>query len=179
MIKNSLNNEKSKAGILLFNELTRYVTRDRPQVIIELDIGMGELSKVVLNRMHPHSSLNVFEEIYEKCEPLFSINDSRLSIGNIPAIKVPKIICCYGFIDCIISSASLISHTQETISEFINDCHSMLKKDGHMIQIFDANERKMLHLFCKLPRFSDHSKLEYYFPNSSTRSLGVLLFNAS
>lgn len=160
MITSRSKNNLLKAGIMIYDEITRFISNTQPQTIINYNLGIDNLPNEILERMHPSSTLYVVEGNVDKCKVLYKSADPRLIIANIHSIKDRKKICKDSSIDCIVSTAPIILQTNNALLGFIDDCFSMLKKDCYMIQIIDSQEKEFLPLFYN--KFQSHSSRIFF-----------------
>lgn len=145
----------SKIGKLLLSEIIKHVTDCNPQVIIEYNAGVGNISKEILANMHKESALISLERDISNCQTLCKIIDKRLQVRMLPPKEVNKLMYYEETIDCIISSTPFITESKNTIVDIIEDSYTMLKKGCYMMHVMDT--KAYLPLYQK------------YFPNSTAK----------
>lgn len=137
MISKALNYIKNIRTTGAIYESSRYVSRNitheinshKPQIVIELGAGSGNITERILSKLHPDSKLYCFEiepQFYEKLE---AISDSRFHLIKHSAADVTRYFE-FSSVDIIISGLplSLFDYTER--DQLLNDCYSLLKKGG-------------------------------------------------
>ncbi|WP_461151561.1 class I SAM-dependent methyltransferase [Spirosoma pulveris] len=122
--------ETSKKGNL---EVSRYVTDENPQVIVEFGAGHGNITRLLLSKMNKNSRLYAFEINREFCQLLTEINDDRLVVINDSAQYLKRY--CHHPIDCIVSSIPFSLISNPVIEEILCQSKDMLSENGIISQI--------------------------------------------
>ncbi len=137
MISKALNYIKNIRTTGAIYESSRYVSRNitheinshKPQVVIELGAGSGNITERILSKLHPDSVLYCFEiepQFYHKLE---GIKDSRFHLIKDSAADVNKYFELSS-VDIIISGLPLSLFDDTERDQLLNDCYSLLKKGG-------------------------------------------------
>ncbi|MEJ7692529.1 methyltransferase [Daejeonella sp.] len=137
MISKALNYIKNIRTTGAVYESSRFVSRNitheinnhKPQIVIELGAGSGNITERILSKLHPDSELYCFEiepQFYEKLE---NIKDSRFHLIKESAADVTKYFDAAS-VDIIISGLPLSLFDNSDRSQLLNDCYSLLKKGG-------------------------------------------------
>ena len=115
-------------------EITKYVADDRPQVIVEYGAGHGNITRQILERMHPESTLYAFEINPDFCKVLEAIGDPRLKVIQAPAEEVGTHLEGVQ-VDGIISSIPVTFLSDTDREAMLTQSHSLLKKGTYMMQV--------------------------------------------
>ncbi len=148
MISKALNYIKNIRTTGAIYESSRYVSRNitheinshKPQIVIELGAGSGNITERILSKLHPDSVLYCFEiepQFYEKLE---GIKDSRFHLIKDSAADVTKY---FGLssVDIIISGLPLSLFDDTDRDQLLNDCYILLKKGGVFRQFLYSLQR--------------------------------------
>lgn len=114
-------------------EISRYVRPDVPQVIVEFGAGHGNITRAILTKMHPESTLYAFELHADFCEVLTQIGDKRLHVINRSAEHLDQYVP--GKIDCIVSSIPFSLIPDEVLRTILTKSHAQLADTGIMSQV--------------------------------------------
>ncbi|MHB1178321.1 MAG: class I SAM-dependent methyltransferase [Daejeonella sp.] len=137
MIAKALNYIKNIRTTGAIYESSRYVSRNitleisshKPQIVIELGAGSGNITERILSKLHPDSVLYCFEiepQFYDKLE---GIRDTRFHLIKDSAADVTKYFELAS-VDIIISGLPLSLFDDRERDRLLNDCYSLLKKGG-------------------------------------------------
>lgn len=117
------------------NKISKFVSNNHIQTIIEYGAGHGNITRGILSKMHPHSRLYAFEINKKFCETLREIKDDRLIIINDSACEVDKHLVQSNSVDCIISSLPFTFITNEDKKKILTKSHYLLKKEHYITQV--------------------------------------------
>lgn len=96
----------SESSRFVEKEITRNIDKNKPQFIVEFGGGHGNITKEILQKMHPQSTLITFELEAPFIEILSQIPDSRLQVIHASAENLLSYVMPAS-VDCIISSLPL------------------------------------------------------------------------
>lgn len=164
IIKNSVNFLKSvtTTGAIVESsnqtreEMTRYVNPNVPQVIVEYGTGTGVVTRAILDKMHPNSSLYSFEINDDFLEQINAIEDTRFHFFHRSAEDVDKIITNPESIDLVISTVPITILPEELVNSLTEKGEKLLKNGGYFSQLVFS------------PIFKNHFKR--YFGNCEIES---------
>lgn len=115
-------------------EITRYVSKDTEQHIVEFGTGHGNITKQILAKMHKNSKLYTFEVNEEFCDLVSAqMPDPRLHVINAGAETLTDHVS--EPIDVVISSIPLTLFPKELAKEILATAYDQLKSKGTMSQI--------------------------------------------
>ncbi len=109
--------------------ITHEISAHKPQIVIELGAGSGNITERILSKLHPESKLYCFEiepQFYAKLE---NISDSRFQLIKESASDVTKYFELSS-VDIIISGLPLSLFDNSERSQLLTDCYLLLKKGG-------------------------------------------------
>jgi phospholipid N-methyltransferase len=124
----------SKSSKWVEDGVTRFVDKNQKQVIVEYGAGHGNITEVILKKMHPDSKLISFEINEDFCEELLQINDKRLTIVSDSAEKIMDFVDGENSVDTVISSLPITFIPEEVVNEIYRLTQLILKKEAHMTQ---------------------------------------------
>ena len=124
-------------------EITSQVFPDQKQLIVEFGAGHGNITKAILNKMHPESQLIAFEVEDTFLDELQKIKDSRLHLELISAGEIVNIAGA-GAVDCIVSSIPITIIPKEIRNDILEKARQALKPGGTFTQVLYS---KKLPLF--------------------------------
>lgn len=132
---------------------------DRARTIVELGPGLGPITRELLRRMGPGSTVIAFEMSKRFCDELNKIGDPRLVVRNVSALDMEQLIDA-GKADYVISGLPLSTLGREFTKKLCATIANVLSPDGQYIQF-------------------QYSPLSYFFLRSYFRkvSIGFTLFN--
>ena len=118
-------------------ESSRYVSRqitheiniNKPQIVIELGAGSGNITESILLKLHPDSVLYCFEIEPQFYAHLEKIKDSRFHLIKQSAADVTKYFDVSS-VDIIISGLPLSLFDNGDRKRLLHDCYDLLKKGG-------------------------------------------------
>lgn len=104
--------------------------------LAEFGAGMGNVTRKILEAMHPQAQLLVFEPHTHFYNKLQSIQDPRIHHLQAPAQNLPKYLRKNGFpkLDCIISGIPLANLSAETQQDIIKTAYMGLQTLGRFVQ---------------------------------------------
>ena len=111
------------------DSISKFVDKDKKQIIIEYGAGHGNITKGILDKMNAESVLYAFEIHSDFCKQLELINDKRLKIVNLSASEVYKVTDMPNSVDCIISSIPFSFIPDEILQEILMEVTSYAKID--------------------------------------------------
>jgi phosphatidylethanolamine/phosphatidyl-N-methylethanolamine N-methyltransferase len=121
--------------------ITNEINMSKPQIVIELGAGSGNITERILSKLHPDSILYCFEiepQFYEKLE---GITDSRLHLIKDSAADITKYFEVSS-VDIIISGLPLSLFDNSDRDQLLNDCYSLLKQGGVFRQFLYSLQKK-------------------------------------
>ena len=131
--------------------ITNEITSDKAQIIIELGAGSGNITEIILSKLHPDSILYCFEIEPQFYAHLEKIKDTRFHLIRGSAADVTKYFELSS-IDVIISGLPLSLFDTYDRKQLLSDCYDLLKRGGvfrqflyslqknYFIPIFDRME---------------------------------------
>lgn len=123
---------------MVVKEMTHLVTPHQAQVIIELGAGHGNITEVILQKMHPDSILLAFELHSEFCDELKArISDRRLHVVNDSADKIKSYLAKHQqqHADLVISALPLVVIPNEVVDSILQQAKDVLQNKGHFLQV--------------------------------------------
>lgn len=123
----------------VIRDLTRPVDPNKQQTIVEFGAGHGNITKGVLARMHPASTLYAFEINPAFCEVLREIPDPRLRVICDSAENIDRHVQGSDGIDCIISSIPFTFIPDDTLHQILSTSYDLLKNEAYMMQVLYSN----------------------------------------
>lgn len=144
----------SESSKYVTKEITHEINRHKPQLIVELGAGTGNITEIILQKLHPDSILYCFEiepQFYEKLE---NIKDKRFHLVKKSAADVTQYFE-KGTVDVIISGLPLSLFADEEREALLANCYTLLKsggvyrqflysfRKGYFEKIFDHMETRM------------------------------------
>ncbi len=143
---NYIKNIKTTGAIY---ESSRYVSRNitheinvnKAQIIIELGSGSGNITEIILSKLHPDSVLYCFEIEPQFYAHLESIQDKRFHLIKGPAADITKYFAASS-VDVIISGLPLSLFDNSGRKQLLNDCYDLLKNGGVYRQFLYSLQKK-------------------------------------
>ena len=134
-------------------ESSRFVTRritdeisiSKPQIVIELGGGSGNITESILLKLHPDSVLYCFEIEPQFYKQLGMITDPRFHLIKGSAADITTYFDCSS-VDVIISGLPLSLFDQAERRQLLNDCYAILKKGGVFRQFLYSPQKKYFAL---------------------------------
>jgi phospholipid N-methyltransferase len=127
-------------------EIIREVNPHHQQIIVEFGAGPGNITKGILERMHPESKLISFEIEEDFLTDLRKINDSRLTIINDSAEKLDKYL--EGKKATLILSSIPITIMPKSVYQTIMvQIQQNLQESGTYHQVLYSNQKKRFSEF--------------------------------
>ena len=125
----------SETSRFVVDNISKFVEKNKKQVIIEYGAGHGNITKGILDKMNEDSVLYAFEIHTDFCKQLEQIKDKRLKIVNLSASEVYQITNVPKSVDCIISSIPFSFIPDEMLQEILSKSHNLLKDNCFMTQV--------------------------------------------
>ena len=178
----------SETSGYVVSEITKYIDSNRKQIIVEFGAGHGNITRGILAKMNPNSSLFAFEINKDFCKILDNINDSRLKVVSSSAEDINNIIKGESTVDCIISSIPFSFIPDIVLEEILKKSHSLLKDDHFMTQVlYSARHLRKYKKYFKNLSEEYHTELDKLtnkiyemagveFNINSPKQLGEVLF---
>ncbi len=149
MISKALNYIKNIRTTGAVYESSRYVSRNitneininKPQIVIELGGGSGNITETILSKLHPDSALYCFEIAPQFYEALGEIHDQRFHLITESASHVNEYFE-KSSIDIIISGLPLSLFDYDDRSQLLNDCYGLLKSGGVFRQFLYSRRKE-------------------------------------
>jgi len=139
-------------------ESSRYVSRhitneinsDKAQIVIELGGGSGNITEIILSKLHPDSRLYCFEIEPQFFANLEKIKDSRFHLIKGSAADVSKYFELSS-VDVIISGLPLSLFDNYDRKQLLSDCYDLLKFGGVFRQfLYSLQKNYFLPIFDKM-----------------------------
>lgn len=139
-------------------ESSRYVTRhitneinsDNVQIVIELGAGSGNITEIILSKLHPESVFYCFEIQPHFYPHLEKITDPRFHLIKGSAADLSKHFELSS-VDIIISGLPLSLFDNYDRSQLLNDCYGLLKRGGVYRQfLYSLQKNYFLPIFDRM-----------------------------
>lgn len=117
------------------DEMTRFVDKNKPQIIVEYGTGTGVVTRSILDKMHPDSVLHSFEINADFLETIAKIKDSRFHFYNRSADDVDIILPHPESVDLVISTVPITILPEELVNSLTEKGRILLKNGGHFSQL--------------------------------------------
>ncbi len=126
----------TETSIFVAREITKHINPDRPQLILEVGAGYGNVTREILKKMHPDSKLFSVELNTKFCLKIEeTINDPRLTVINDSAENfetyLPK-----QKIDAIISTLPFTFFSTQLAQSILSKFKNHLSTDGEFSQVY-------------------------------------------
>lgn len=121
-------------------EITRAIDGRHPQTIVELGGGHGNITRIILEKMHPDSRLYTFEIMEEFIPILKGIQDKRLLVVNDSAEHILKYVHPES-VDCVVSSLPITILPKDLENAILTQAHYALKPKGSFHQVLYSIQR--------------------------------------
>ena len=120
----------------LVEKMLKPIDFSKAECIVELGAGTGCITKALLRRMGPDSTLLSFETKKEFCAKLERIGDDRLHVINDSAENIAHYVRKNGYkkADYIVSGLPLVVLPKSVQDNILFAVHHSLAKDGAYIQ---------------------------------------------
>jgi phospholipid N-methyltransferase len=125
----------SETSKFVVDSISKFVDKNKKQVIIEYGAGHGNITRGILAKMNDNSILYAFEIHSDFCQQLEQIKDSRLKVINMSASEVYQVTNKLESVDCIISSIPFSFISNNVLEEILYKSHILLKENGFMTQV--------------------------------------------
>lgn len=109
--------------------ITNEIDINKPQIVIELGPGSGNITESILLKLHPDSVLYCFEIEPHFYAHLERIKDTRFHLIKLSATDVSKYFDVSS-VDIIISTLPLSFFNNIERKQLLHDCYTLLKKGG-------------------------------------------------
>ena len=143
----------------LCHKMTRRIDCKKDIRVLELGAGNGVMTKAILKKMSPGSSLYASEIHPEFCRQLREIEDKRLHVIEGSAEDIQSALPTLhdvSEIDFIISSMPFVILPEDVFHSVLQACQNLLKPEGAFIQFhYSALEKRQY-----LPYFP-HCKISF------------------
>lgn len=151
-LKESLKNIKTVGTVVrsskyVCKEMVSHVDFSNAKTIVELGAGDGVITKHILEKMEPGSTLLSFEVNENFCKTLRKIDDERLHVIEDSAEKLEEYIQKMGLTapDFVISAIPFVSLPDELGYKIVGECKKSMKPGGLFIQIHYSLLAKKLY----------------------------------
>lgn len=120
----------------LANRMLKPIDFDKADVIVELGPGDGAITKVILEKLQPHTKLICFEINPIFLKELEKITHPQLILLNESAENLEEHLKTFGFTqaDYIVSSLPLTIIPKKISHSILSSCYAVLKQRGLFIQ---------------------------------------------
>ena len=131
-------------------QITNEINIHTPQIVIELGGGTGNITEIILSKLHPNSVLYCFEIDPQFCDHLETIKDSRFHLIKGSASDVTKYFDVAS-VDVIISGLPLSLFDIISRKQLLNDCYKVLKSGGVFRQfLYSPRKNYFVSIFDKM-----------------------------
>ena len=117
----------------LVKKLVAPLPDDRPLVIVELGPGDGCVTRAILEKIHPQSTVTAYEINETFVENLATIKDERLEVLAVSAERLTDIFAP-GTVDFVVSSLPLSMIDKVTKEAILRQAQTVLKPEGRFLQ---------------------------------------------
>ena len=117
----------------LVKKLVTPLPASRPVNIVELGPGDGCVTRAILKKVSPGSSLTAFEINEAFVEKLNGINDARLTVHGVGAEQLTDYFSA-GSVDYVVSSLPLSMIPKEVKETILQQAQTVLKPTGQFLQ---------------------------------------------
>lgn len=117
----------------LVKKLVEPLPANRPLVIVELGPGDGCVTRAILEKVHPNSTVTAFEINTVFVEKLASIEDRRLSVLPVGAERLTDYFKA-GTVDYVVSSLPLSMIPKEVKEAILKQAQLVLRPEGRFLQ---------------------------------------------
>jgi phospholipid N-methyltransferase len=124
----------SKSSEWVENGVTRFIDSNNKQFIVEYGAGHGNITEVILRKMHPESELVSFEINEDFCEKLRQIEDKRLTIACDSAANIMNYVPGEKSVDNVVSSLPITFIPEDVVNEIYQKTQIILKENAYMTQ---------------------------------------------
>lgn len=121
--------------------ITDEITINKPQIVVELGGGSGNITESILLKLHPDSVLYCFEIEPHFYNQLEKITDPRFHLIKGSAADVTSYFDVFS-VDVIISGLPLSLFGQPDRDQLLLDCYRVLKKGGVFRQFLYSSQNK-------------------------------------
>jgi phospholipid N-methyltransferase len=123
----------ARASPVLAKRLIRVIPSDRPLRVVELGPGEGSVTRELLQKLHPRSSLTAFEINRAFVDRLSRLSDHRLRVVGEGAERLTDHIAADS-VDYVVSSLPLSMIPQPVKEEIIRQSRLVLAPGGQFLQ---------------------------------------------
>lgn len=117
----------------LVKKLVEPLPANRPLVIVELGPGDGCVTRAILDKVHPESSVTAFEINNVFIEKLGGIEDHRLRVLPVGAERLTDFVAV-GTVDYVVSSLPLSMIPKEIKEAILKQSQLVLRPEGRFLQ---------------------------------------------
>lgn len=137
----------TRSSSYLCKEITKQIKWADGQVIVELGPGDGVITRYLLDKMGPHSTLIAFEINEVFLDTLSGIQDDRLIVISKDASQIQSVLDDLGYkdLDHVVSAIPFVILPQKSALQIIQTCHDALVPDGKFIQVHYSLLAKKLY----------------------------------
>lgn len=127
----------SASSDYLCDKVLKHINFKETNCIVELGAGDGSITKNILKRMKPDSTLIAFEVNAAFIETLNNIKDSRLHVIHDSAEHIEMHLSKYGFekTDSVVTSIPYLTLPPELREGIGKAAYKALKKNGRFVQL--------------------------------------------
>jgi phospholipid N-methyltransferase len=147
-------------------EICRYIPKEDHKIIVEFGMGLGNITREILNTMAPNSKLYAFEVNKSFCDQVRNtINDDRLIIINDGAENIKKYI--KDDVHSVIASMPLSFFSREKQVGIIQDVYDVLANDAYYTHSLYSKIpfKKFQKIFdaCHIEKIKDNMPTAYIY----------------
>lgn len=113
--------------------ICQFIDFERARTIVEIGAGTGVITHEILNSLQPDGQLIVFEVNEEFCQQLRSIGDSRLTVHNISAFEMHRVLIEKA--DYLVSGIPIATLAKAEFSRLCSAVNQVLQTNGFFIQL--------------------------------------------
>lgn len=147
-------------------EICRYIPKEDYKIIVEFGMGLGNITREILNNMAPNSKLFAFEVNKNFCDQVRkTITDDRLIIINDGAENIKKHLQVE--VHSVIASMPLSFFSKEKQVGIIQDVYDVLANDAYYTHSLYSKIpfRKFQNIFdsCYIEKIKDNMPTAYIY----------------
>jgi phospholipid N-methyltransferase len=132
---------------------------DRAQTVVEIGAGTGVITHEILHSLQPDASLITFEVNSQFCDRLKSIGDSRLTVHNVSAFQMQRVLADRA--DYVVSGIPIATLSKSEFHRLCESVNAILRPGGVFIQL-----QLSLVSYGKLKRFFREVDIGFTFRNT-------------
>ena len=117
----------------LARKICQLIDFDRAQTVVEIGAGTGVITNEILSSLQPDASLITFEVNNDFCNRLRSIDDSRLTVHNVSALQMHRVLAEKA--DYVVSGIPIATLSKSEFTRLCGSVNEILRPGGVFIQL--------------------------------------------